>query len=327
MMLLQRLGADYLASAALNGAADVAAPEYLVEASSLTLHAQDSVEITFVAAPGATVAQGAAVFKYRIANSRASRTWCAPVDMKIVWSAANKTGPFSGAGIVLTWSPSARQKTASDHEAVLLTDQRLLTQALHQQLAEENLERRLSRQLIAALTLAGCGLAAAALWRNAGLLPWLYGASAVGLAVLGNKRRQRLVALRASIRYSLGRINELNRSILAAQEALTTLRQGMAHKLALLQEMVALFERQALSLTAVSMPVSSLRTARAGDWVIVALTSVDDYAASFGAVVRRYDAPLLPAQERKLSLFRVAGRDGGTITLDRRSAYLPQPRA
>ena len=148
--------------------------------------------------------------------------------------------------------------------------------------------------------------------------------AALYLAYKTNQFRDGRNVIKAAVARCLNRISEHRQQKAEAETSLGALRQEVLNRHARLLEMIALFERQALSLLSVAMPFAALRNCREGDWVAIAPSSVESYAASFGVRLEIHDDPGMPVQTGKLSLFRVTRWERGYIVLDRRSAWFPQ---
>lgn len=322
MRELQNLAASYLSGAAMNAPNGAAAPVYLLDAASLSLHAQDALEIHFLVSSGATVEKGQEVFRYSGANARASRTWVAPVAMKLVWCA--RAASLHGSDTVLKWSPVAEYMPAAEHRTRMAAEQQALSQGQQQHAGLEAQKSQVKHKLVAGIV-AVCACAAGMYAMRKDSVPSVL----LGMATLygvyaSNQLRQQYASLRDAIAQCLLRIAANEQQIASEQRNLDGLQRLQDERLALLQEMVGLFERQALSLVSVSMPFQGLRSARVGDWVVIARNTVNDYAASFGVTLQFKDDPGLPAQQNKLSLMRVTQRDATQITLERAEAYLPK---
>jgi hypothetical protein len=322
MLELQNLAASYLSGAAMNASNDAAAPVYLLDAASLTLHAQDALQVSFLVPSGANVAKGEKVFSYNSANSRTSRTWLAPVAMKLVW--CSRAPAVYGGDTVLKWSPVAEYITAPEHRTRMAAEQQALAQGRQQHAGLESQKSQAKHKLIACIVAACAGAIGAYIMRAESVASVLLGIGTLYGVYVSNQLRQQYAASRDAIARCLLRISGNEQQIASEQRNLDALQRIEDERLALLREMVALFERQALSLVSVSMPFQGLRSARVGDWVVVALSTVKEYAESFGANVQLKDYHDLPTQQGKLSLMRVTQRDSGQITLERAAAYLPE---
>lgn len=321
MRELQNLAASYLSAVAMNASDDAPQAVYQLEASALSLHTQDGLEISFLAAAGANVKKGQEVFRHSGANARASRIWYAPVAMKLMWT--TRATSLRGSDTVLTWSPTPEYVTAAEHRTRQSEQRRTLAQAQHQQANLAARKKQVGRKLIAGITAVCAGVAGAYLMRANSAAGVLLTIATAYSAYVCNRLQRQNAALRGSIAQCLQRISVSEGNISEEQRNLDALQRIQNERLTLLQEMVSLFERQALSLVSVSMPFQGLRSARVGDWVVVAMSSVREYAASFGATLHFKDWPHLPLQTGGLSLLRVVQRDGGQITLERAGAYLP----
>lgn len=323
MHKLQERISQYLYVSMLNAAADAPRRVYALDAAAISLHASDTVEITSQASVGATFAQGQPVFHYRGANSgRGSHAWLAPVPLKIVWVC--KEAAVRGSKHILAWTPVAEHPTASQHLTRLEEQQNLLARAEHEHAAHAAQERRQTIKLGCSIAGFCVAVAGAYLLRDHTVAPWAGGLAALYLANKTNQFQQRRNLMQTAIQRCLNRISEHKQLKAQEEKSLSALRQEVSNQHARLLEMIAAFERQALSLLSVAMPFAALRTAREGDWVAISLATVEDYAASFGMRLEINNASALPAQPGKLALFRVVRRDRGLIVLDRQSAWFPQ---
>ncbi|MRW82982.1 DUF4062 domain-containing protein [Pseudoduganella sp. FT26W] len=325
MRELQNLAASYVSSVALNAPNDAASPVYVLEAAALSLHMQDALEISFLVSAGASVEAGKPVFRYRSANSRTSHTWHAPVGMKLVWTA--RTTSLHASDRVLTWSPLPEYTSAAEYRNLQASAQRALAQAQHRNAHLGIQKTTVGRKLMAGLAAICAGAASAYLLRAQTAPAMLLGMATLYTAYLCNQLRHQHVALRGALSECVRHIANEERQIGEAQRNLDALRRIENDRLELLREMVAMFERQSLSLVSVSMPFQGLRSARTGDWVIVALSSAKNYAKELGLALEVREDANLHAQSGKLSLHRVAHRSNSEIILERTSAYLPPRQA
>lgn len=320
--LQERVG-QYLYLRMLNAAADAPRSVYALEAAAISLHSQDTVEITSQASVGATIAQGQPVFHYRGANNgRGSRAWLAPVPLKVVW-VCNETA-VRGSKQILSWTPVAEHPTASQHLTRLTEQHQLLMRAEHEQAANAAEEKHQTIRL--GWSIAGCCVAVvgAYLLRVDTIASWMGGFAALYLGGKAIKFQQRRALMQAAVQRCLHRIGAHRQLKAEEEKSLSALRQEASNQHARLLEMIAVFERQALSLLSVAMPFAALRTAREGDWAAIAPATAENYAASFGMRLEINGDPALPCQPGKLALFRVVRRDRGLIVLDRQSAWFPQ---
>lgn len=323
MHKLQECVSQYLYLGMLNAAADTPRSVYALDAAAISLHAQDTLEITSQASVGATIAQGQPVFHYRGASGgRGGLAWLAPAPLKVLWVC--KETSVRGNKKILTWTPSAEDPTASQHLTKITEQQSLLLRAEHEQAANAGLERRQTINL--GCSIAGFCIAVAGgyLLRDHALAPWAGGLAALYLGSKVRRFQQRRDVTKTAIQRCLNRIGEHQRLKEEEETGLGALRQEASNQHARLLEMIAIFERQALSLLSVAMPFAALRTAREGDWAVVAPSTVENYAASFGMRLELHSDPALPCQPGKLALFRVTRRDRSLIVLDRQSAWFPQ---
>jgi tetratricopeptide (TPR) repeat protein len=321
MQQLQELANEYLYISMLNAAPDAPRHAYLLDAATLGLHAQETIEITSPPAAGATFAQGQQVFQYRGANGRGGRAWLAPVALKVA-GVARETA-LRGNRTILTWTPAVHDVSAVQHQTKLAEEETMLNRAEHDHATHAAQQRSAARMLGLTGVCLCAAVAGAILWRSNTMAPWMGGIAALYLAHKANQFRERRSAAAAVIQRCLARIGMHKQSISTEQQHLSALRQEMSRQRTHLLEMIAVFERQALSLLSVAMPFAALRTAREGDWVAVAPATVGNYAASFGATVQIDDDPDLPGQPGKLLLLRVMRREGNLISLDRKSAWFP----
>lgn len=322
MHKLQERVCEYLYTSMLNAAADAPRPVYALEAMTISLHGQDTVEITSPPSAGATIAQGRPVFHYRGANGRGSHAWLAPVPLKVVGACKETT--VRGSKHILTWTPVAEDPTASQYLNQLAEQQVKLHRAEHELATHQARQKRQSIKL--GFSMVGCCVAAAGVYlsRDNSVAAWLGGMAALYLAYKTNQFRDGRNVIKAAVARCLNRISEHRQLKAEAETSLGALRQEVLNRHARLLEMIALFERQALSLLSVAMPFAALRNCREGDWVAIAPSSVESYAASFGVRLEIHDDPGMPVQTGKLSLFRVTRWERGYIVLDRRSAWFPQ---
>jgi tetratricopeptide (TPR) repeat protein len=322
---LQNLAIEYLAAVAMNAPNDAALPVYSLDAASLNLHAQDGVEISFKAAAGAQLEKGQPVFLYRSANSRISRTWYAPVAMRLIWS--TRATSLRGSDDVLTWSPVHQYTPAAQHRTRMAEERHALAQGRQQHADLSQQKTGVKRKLIAGVATVCASAAAAYFMRSESVVSVLLGIGTLYGAHVSNQLRQQYAALRDAIARCNLRCAGNEQQIAEEQRILNALQGIQDDRLSLLREMVALFESRALSLVSVSMPFQGLRSARVGDWVVVALSTAKEYAASFGVSLLVKDFADLPTQRGELSLMRVTQRDSSQITLERAAAYLPKQQS